>query len=128
MTAKLLLVPTAVALLWMPATARPLPEAETAEPRRLAPDLIPPRIRKKMEPRYTEAAREAKLEGAVLLDAVVSADGEMTALRVRRGLGLGLDDMALEAAWAWEFEPARQRRDNAPVAVRVTFEIHFRLL
>lgn len=101
---------------------------ESAEPRRLGPDLIPPRIRRKVEPQYTEAAREAKLEGSVLLDGVVSAEGTLTGLRVRRGLGLGLDEKALEAAATWEFEPARQRKDNSPAAVRVTIEINFRLL
>ena len=135
MIRRMLLPVSAMVLAWIagsrPGAAPPstvLAAQDAEAPRRLGPDLHAPRVRRKIEPQYTEAAREAKLEGAVLLDGVVTADGMLTALRVRRGLGLGLDERALEAAASWQFEPARTRRDNVPVPVRVTIEVHFRLL
>lgn len=136
MTYRMLLLVFALALVWLLATPRRasapvaglLMAQNSGEPRRLGPDLHPPRLRKKIEPQYTEAARDAKLEGAVLLDGVVSTEGSVTGLRVRRGLGLGLDEKALEAVATWEFEPARQRKDNTPVPVQVTIEVNFRLL
>jgi TonB family protein len=91
-------------------------------------EINPPHVIRKVEPHYTPEARDAKLEGTVLLDGVIAPDGRMTGLRVRRGVGMGLDERALEAAASWEFEPARLKKDNTAVAVKATIEINFRLL
>jgi periplasmic protein TonB len=87
-----------------------------------------PKIIEKVEPTYTEEAREAKLEGTVLLDATIDIDGKAKNITVARGLGLGLDEKAVEALSAWKFEPARQQKNNEPVETKVKVEINFRLL
>jgi periplasmic protein TonB len=46
--------------------------------------------------------------------------------RVVRGLGLGLDENAIEAVSQWQFKPGT--RDGQPVKVAATIEVNYRLL
>lgn len=98
------------------------------EPRKIGPDVVRPALVEKTEPSYTEEAREAKLEGSVVLSVVIGADGKTRDIKVVRGLGLGLDEKAIEALGKWKFEPARLKKDNTPVAVTANVEINFRLI
>jgi TonB family protein len=77
------------------------------------------------EPEYSEEARKAKFQGAVVLSAVIGADGRPRDIRVARSLGLGLDEQAIAAVQNWKFEPAM--KDGQPVAVLVNIEVEFRL-
>jgi TonB family protein len=77
------------------------------------------------DPEYSEQARQAKYQGAVLLWVVVGPDGRPRDIRVQRSLGMGLDEKAIEAVKQWRFEPAR--KDGQPVAVQVNIEVNFRL-
>lgn len=94
---------------------------------RLGPDMSPPSIIRKIQPEYTQQARQAKYQGSVLIDTVIGKDGHAKNAAVRRGLGMGLDEKALEAVANWKFEPARLRKNNLPVEVKVTIEMNFRL-
>lgn len=80
----------------------------------------------KPEPEYSEEARKAKFQGAVLLAIVIQADGTTTGIRVIRPLGLGLDEKAIEAVTKWRFRPSM--KDGKPVAVKANVEVNFRLL
>lgn len=84
-----------------------------------------PQIIKKVDPEYSEEARKAKYQGTVVLGLVVDAHGRPQQLRVQRGLGMGLDQKALEAVKQWVFEPAQ--KDGRPVAVMISVEVAFRL-
>jgi TonB family protein len=79
----------------------------------------------KPEPEYSEEARKAKYQGTVVLACIVGADGRPRQLRVEQGLGMGLDEKALEAVRNWKFEPAQ--KDGKPVAVAIDVEVAFRL-
>ena len=79
-----------------------------------------------MEPKYSEEARQAGLEGAVLLRVEISPDGKATNMRVIRPLGLGLEEKAMEAVALWQFRPGR--KDGQPVTVEAQIEVNFRLL
>jgi len=79
----------------------------------------------KPEPEYSEEARKAKYQGTVVLACIVGADGRPRQLRVEQGLGMGLDQKALEAVRNWKFEPAQ--KDGKPVAVAIDVEVAFRL-
>ena len=46
-------------------------------------------------------------------------------MRIERGLGMGLDQRALEAIKQWRFQPAV--KDGEPVAVSARVEVNFRL-
>jgi TonB family protein len=61
----------------------------------------------------------------VLLAVVVDTNGRPNDLRVIRPLGLGLDEMAMEAVRQWLFRPGT--KDGKPVAVQATIQINFRL-
>jgi TonB family protein len=84
-----------------------------------------PKVVRKVEPGYTEAARQAKISGAVALDVEVGVDGRARDIRVVRSLDAGLDQKAIEAVLQWEFAPATN--NGQPVAARARIEINFRL-
>jgi len=76
-------------------------------------------------PGYTLEARRAKRQGVVVLSVVVDPQGDVSEMRVVRGLGYGLNEKAVEAVRAWKFKPGT--RDGVPVAVLITVEVAFRL-
>lgn len=78
------------------------------------------------EPKYTEDARRAKLQGKILLQVLVGADGRPVRIQLLQGLGMGLDESALEVVRGWCFSPARDA-SKRPVRAWVTIETHFRL-
>jgi TonB family protein len=85
-----------------------------------------PELIHKVEPEYSEEARKAKFQGVVTLYIVVDQNGNAINAKVMKGLGLGLDEKALEAVKQWKFKPGY--KDGKPVAVAATVEVNFRLL
>lgn len=79
-----------------------------------------------VEPEYSDMARKAKLSGTVLVACVVDVNGRPRDLRVARGIGLGLDEKALEAVAQWLFKPGAKA--GRPVAVQALIEVTFRIL
>jgi periplasmic protein TonB len=78
------------------------------------------------KPEFSEEAMKAKYQGTVVLMAVITADGRAINITVAKGLGLGLDEKAVEAVRTWRFTPARGP-DGRPTAVSVPIEVVFRL-
>jgi periplasmic protein TonB len=78
-------------------------------------------------PSFSEEARKTKTQGAVTLQIVVGTDGRASNIRVLRGLGMGLDERAIEAVRGWRFKPAQGPGGKA-VATEVLIEVTFRLL
>ena len=85
-----------------------------------------PRLMYKKEPDYSEEARQAKYQGAVLLVIEIAPDGYADSMWTSHMLGLGLDEKAMEAVLQWRFKPAM--KDGNPVRVRAQVEVNFRLL
>jgi TonB family protein len=77
------------------------------------------------DPDYTEEARKAKRQGTCVLGLIVDAAGRPRDIKVIRGLGLGLDEKALDAVRQWRFQPAL--KDGKPVDVQISVEVEFRL-
>ena len=84
-----------------------------------------PKVLHKIEPAYTKQAKDAKIEGTVVLNVEVHPDGRAHNMRVERSLDPGLDQNALESVEQWRFSPAKE--NGEPVAVAATIEINFRL-
>lgn len=86
-----------------------------------------PRVLREVRPVYTAPAMRAKIQGLVLLECVVEADGSVGRIKVLRSLDstFGLDEEAIKAARQWRFAPGT--RKGEPVAVLVTLEIAFTL-
>ena len=80
----------------------------------------------KVEPEFSEQARKAKQQGVVILYGEVDTSGFLRNVRVVRGLGLGLDEKAIEAVRRWRFRPGY--RDGRPVVAAATIEVNFHLL
>lgn len=80
----------------------------------------------KPEPDYSEEARKARFQGVVVLAVEVGTDGQAHKIRVIRGVGLGLDEKAIEAVTRWRFRPALS--GSQPIAVPATVEVAFHLL
>lgn len=78
------------------------------------------------EPEYSEEARKAKWQGAVLLSLVVDENGVPQDIKVIRSVGLGLDQKAIEAVQKWRFKPGQ--KDGKAVPVSANIEVNFRLL
>jgi TonB family protein len=76
-------------------------------------------------PDYTDAAREAKISGTILLDAIVTPEGTVESPQVLKGLPGGLNEVARKTMETWRCKAAL--RDNQPVSTVVQFEINFRL-
>jgi protein TonB len=81
-----------------------------------------PRVVTQTEPVYPEKARKAKVEGTVIVHAVVRRDGTVGDVRVVRGVP-GLDDAAVETVRQWRFKPAL--KNGAPVATWVATPVRF---
>jgi protein TonB len=75
---------------------------------------------------YSDEAVKAKYQGTVMLVAVITADGKATDIKVVKGLGLGLDEKAIEAVRTWRFKPAAGP-NGRPAPVRQTIEVTFHL-
>jgi TonB family protein len=78
-------------------------------------------------PYYTPAAMQARVEGSVLLEAVVLTDGTVGDVSVVQSLDAmyGLDQQAVDAMKHWTFQPGT--RDGEPVRVAVQVEMKFTL-
>jgi len=76
---------------------------------------------------YTEAAKNARIEGTVTMQAIVLADGSVGDVTVTTSLdsATGLDQEAVNALKKWTFRPGT--KDGNPVAVRITVETTFSL-
>lgn len=84
-----------------------------------------PTITYKERARYTEEARQSKLQGTVVLSLVFGADGRVYDVRVVRHLPAGLTEEAILAAQKIRFNPAV--RDGRPTSVRMQLEYNFTL-
>lgn len=77
------------------------------------------------QPQYTEDARQARVQGMVILQTVVDTDGNVVDVKVLKGLPSGLTESAIETVSAWRFLPAM--RGEEPVAVHFLLTISFSL-
>jgi periplasmic protein TonB len=86
-----------------------------------------PRIVKEEHPRYTVDAMRARIEGSVLLEAVVPTEGTVGEVRVMRSLNrqFGQDDEAVASVKKWKFTAGT--KDGVAVPVLVEIELTFSL-
>jgi TonB family protein len=87
--------------------------------------VTPPSVAHKVDPSYTEEAKEAKIQGTVGLSLVVNSQGRADDVKVTQSLETGLDLNAVAAVSQWLFKPGT--KDGQPVDVAVKIEVNFRL-
>ena len=102
----------------------PPPPPVAQPPIRLRSGMEPPRKTLNVLPKYPTNAQLARIEGTVVLDAVIDATGRVTDVRVIRSIRL-LDQAAIDAVRAWRFTPTLLNGNPVPILLTVT--VQFRL-
>ncbi len=102
------------------------PPSEPSGPIHVGGDMNPPVKINAPQPQYTEIARKARIQGVVIVQAIIDKDGNVTSVKLLKGLPMGLDTAALDAIKRWKFKPATLA-DGRPVAVYYTLTVNFQL-
>jgi len=106
------------------ASARELIDANLAchsNPAQCAAALLPVPVYKE-NPQYTPAAMAARIEGDVLLEVIVLADGSTGDVTVVKSLDSGLDRQAVEALKRWTWKPGTRSGEPARVPVQISMK------
>jgi TonB family protein len=90
-----------------------------------AEQAIPPAIVESAPAPYTQSALAKRIEGTVVVMALVRRDGSVGAASVSRGLEASLDESALRTVREWKFAPAMRQGKTVEVVLQV--EVRFRL-
>ena len=108
-----------------PPTPPPPPETPKQQgPVRVAQLPEPPRKVADARPIYPDVARAARVEGTVILEAVLDTTGHVTQVRVIRSVPL-LDQAAVDAVRQWRYAPSMY--GGRPVSVLMTITVRFTL-
>jgi protein TonB len=94
-------------------------------PRRIGGGVSAPVLIFQVEPEFSEEARKAKVAGNVLVNLWVDTNGNPSHVRVIRGVGMGLDEKAVEAVRQYRFKPAME--NGKPVLVELNVEVNFQI-
>lgn len=97
---------------------------EEQAPVRAIGEVKPPRLVRRVEPAYPEIARQARVEGVVILEATTDEYGRVRNIRVLRSIPL-LDQAALDAVREWVYEP--MVINGRPRGVVFTVTVRFKL-
>jgi TonB family protein len=92
---------------------------------RVGNGVTPPTVLSRVEPQYSDAARAARLQGTVVLEAFIDENGVPIVIRVVRSLDPELDQNAITAIEQWRFRPGT--RNGTPVKVVLNIEVNFNI-
>ena len=81
---------------------------------------------KQVRPTFTDEALARKIQGEVVVEVIILADGSVKPVRVLQGLGADLNAKALEAAAGWKFIPGKFK--GKPVDVIAELVVAFNIL
>ena len=103
-------------------TAPPVPPPPPSEPVRVGGNVKAPKPIHIEEPRYPSTAKRAGVEGVVVVEATVTADGTVEKVKIISGPPL-LVEAAAEAVSHWLYEPTYLNGKAVPVILtaRITF-------
>jgi periplasmic protein TonB len=104
--------------------ATPPPPPPPDKPVRVGGQIKAPKKIRDVAPVYPEVAKQARVEGVVILEATISPEGRVENVRVLRGSPL-LDDAAANAVKNWVYSPTLL--NGTPVAVVMTVTVSFKL-
>jgi protein TonB len=94
-------------------------------PVRVGGNVSAPTTTFRVDPLYTEIARKARIEGIVIIEAIIDRNGNVTDARVLKPLPMGLDQAAIDAVKRWKFKPGQLNGQPVPVIFNLT--VLFRL-
>jgi TonB family protein len=87
--------------------------------------ITPPIAIYKPRAGYSKEAKDAKLQGIVVLDVMVAADGTVSDVKVTKGFDKGMDDSAARTIKTWKFLPAMKA--GKPVPYKTDIEVSFKI-
>lgn len=96
-----------------------------AGPLRVGGNVKAPVAIARVKPDYTDAARQARVAGTVVVEAIIDTNGNVQDVRVIKGLPLGLGEEAEKAVKRWKFKPGTL--NGQPVAVIFNLTVSFTL-
>jgi protein TonB len=91
---------------------------------RVGGNIKEPKKLKDVKPSYPDIAKQARVQGVVILECTISPQGKVTDVKVLRGIPL-LDAAAIEAVKQWVYTPTLL--NGVPVPVIMTVTVNFRL-
>jgi len=94
-------------------------------PLRVGGDVRAPVLMEKVEPVYTPEARERRISGIMILEAVIGRDGLVKNVSILKPLPFGLNQAAVDAVKQWKFKPGTL--EGKPVDVIYTLTVNFNL-
>jgi len=94
-------------------------------PMKIGSGVLPPQKIYAPQPVYTEEARLGRIQGVVILEAIIDDKGNVQAVEILKGLPMGLSESAVETAKQWTFKPATL--DGQPVPVYFNLTVRFSL-
>ena len=102
-----------------------LPDAPPpAQAVRVGGQIKEPKKLKNVTPAYPDIAKQARVQGVVILECTISPQGKVTDVKVLRGIPL-LDAAAIEAVKQWVYTPTLL--NGVPVPVIMTVTVNFKL-
>ena len=104
-----------------PPPAPPLPP-ERAAPVRIGGNISAPQLTRRVEPEYPALAAAARVEGIVILEALVDAQGCVESIKVLRSVHRLLDKAAMDALVQWQYSPLILNGKPVSFLLTVTFK------
>jgi protein TonB len=91
---------------------------------RVGGQIKEPKKLKNVPPTYPDIAKQARVQGVVILGCTISPQGKVTDVKVLRGIPL-LDQAAIDAVKQWVYTPTLL--NGVPVPVIMTVTVNFKL-
>ena len=91
---------------------------------RVGGQIKEPKKLKNVTPVYPDIAKQARVQGVVILECTISPQGKVTDVKVLRGIPL-LDQAAVDAVRQWVYTPTLL--NGVPVPVIMTVTVNFKL-
>ena len=97
----------------------PVVKAAPPEPVRVGGAIRQPQRVRDVQPVYPPIAQSARIQGIVIIEATIGADGQIVNARILRSVPL-LDQAALDAVRQWQYTPTLLNGVPVPVIMTVT--------
>ena len=104
-----------------------LPDAPPPPPQkaiRVGGQIKEPKKLKNVAPEYPDIAKQARVQGVVILECTISPQGKVTDVKILRGIPL-LNESAMSAVRQWVYTPTLL--NGVPVPVIMTVTVNFKL-
>jgi TonB family protein len=88
-------------------------------------DLSAPEAISKVDPAYPQDLRQDRVEGTVVLYAIIRSDGSVAQVRVLEGFDQRLDESARKALEQWRFRPGT--KGGLPVDIEAVVRVPFKV-